>query len=145
MSRVYLITADKPLPLCDKQVERTKTAKVKDKLFTITAEAGFAVREHNYYRYAVDDLGLMMKPYQYELELEVHEDDLADLKAYLEMHFAPGEDAELWNLWVGTDRLGAVPHFRAQLSGLDMAALTQFVQPPYPDGGIGQCRMTVTI
>ena len=145
MSRVMLLAADKPLPLCEKQTERTKTVNVEGKDFTITFEAGFAIREHNYYRYAVDELGLSMKSYQYELSLEVHEDDLVNLKTYLSLHLAPGEEVELWNLWVGIDRLGDVPHYRRHLSEFDADALEQFVNPPHPDGGIGQCHMTILI
>ena len=140
-----LLAADKPLPLCEKQAMRTKTVNVEGKNFTITFEAGFAVREHGYYRCTVDDLGLSMKSYQYELELEACEEDLLHLKAYLNEHFAPGEEAELWNLWVGIDRMGAVPHCRGRLSDFDMEALEQFLNPPHPDGGIGQCRVAILI
>ena len=88
MSRVYLIAADKPLPLCDRQAERT-TVKLlpdlpalKDKRGTAisyTGLQGFRVAEHTYYRSAVDILNYPIKPFQYELELELHEDDLRHL------------------------------------------------------------------
>ena len=145
MSRVILLAADKPLPLCVRQEERTKAVRVEGKQFTVSGPAGFAVREHSYYRFAVDELGLFMKSYQYELELEVCEKDLLHLKTYLSACLAPGEEAELWNLWVGIDRMGTVPHYRGQLSDFDTDTLEQFLDPPHPDGGIGQCRLTVLI
>ena len=86
MSRVCLIAADKPLPLCDRQSERTSTVRSMGKDFTITALRGFRVAEHRYYRAAVELLGYPMKPYQYELELEQHPDDLAHLLEYLRTH-----------------------------------------------------------
>lgn len=145
MSCCMLLAADKPLPLCEKQEERTKTVRVEGKIFTVSCVAGFALREHSYYRFAVDELDIFMKSYQYELELEACEEDLLHLKAYLNEHFAPGEEAELWNLWVGIDRMGAVPHYRGRLSDFEMDTLEQFVNPPHPDGGIGQCCLTVLI
>ena len=144
MSRVMLIAADKPLPLCDKRVERSKTTRVEGEMFTVSCLSGFAVMEHAYYRSAVDSLALTMKPYQYELCAETHEDDLSELKAYLEQNFESGEEAELWNLWVGDD-LGRVPHYRGHLSDFDLDTLEQFICPPYHGGGIGQCCMTVVI
>ncbi len=145
MSRVLLITGDAPLPLCDRQSERTKTVTVRGESFSVTALAGFCVREHLYYRGAVDALGLSMKPYQAELDAENCEEDLRHLRDYLRTHFAPGDEAELWNLWVGSDDLGRVPHFRGSLADLDAETLTQFLEPAHPDGGLGQCRMTVVI
>ena len=80
-----------------------------------------------------------------DLELELHEDDLVHLKDYLREHFTPGEEAELWNLWVGIDDFGRPTRYCGALSDFDMEKLEQFLKPPYPDGGLGQCRMTVTI
>lgn len=153
MSQVLLLTADSPLPLCNKQVERTKTVTVpmnvdsdiRGKTFSITAPAGFQVQEHGYYRHAVEELGHTMKPYQYELDLEVNETDLADLRQYLQENLAPGEEAEFWNLWVGPDALGRPVHYRGPLSSFGLDTLEQFLDPPHPNGGIGQCRMTVVI
>ena len=145
MSRVLLLAADKPLPLCDRQTERTRTVSLSGKTFTITAMGGFAVREHSYYRSSVDELGYPMKPYQYELEIEIGEEDLADFRAYLEEQFASGEEIELWNLWVGDDDLGHVPHYRGPMADFDLDTLAQFERPPHPDGGIGQCCMTIVI
>ena len=145
MSRVLLLAADKPLPLCDKQCERTKTTTIQGETFSFTALYGFRVFEHAYYRDAVEMLNYPMKPHQYELELELHEDDLAHLKTYLQEHFSPGETFELWNVWVGADDLGRPTHYCGDLHDFDMETLHQFLFPPYPDGGLGQCRMTVTI
>ena len=36
MSCVYLLTADKPLPLCDKQAERASTVMVDGKSYTVS-------------------------------------------------------------------------------------------------------------
>ena len=99
MSRVYLIAADKPLPLCDKQAERTSTTLVNGKT-TISFVRGFRVSEHRYYRHAVDALGYSIKPWQYELEVELHPDDLTHLKQYLAENFSAGETVELWSIWV---------------------------------------------
>lgn len=154
MSRVLRIAADKPLPLCGKQEERTTVIKLPDlevlgpqqgKEISVTAPGGFLVEEHSYYRHAVDELDLPIKPYSYELHLEVHEKDLADLKAYLEAHFAPGEVVELWNLWVGVDQSGHLPHYRGSLSQFGMETLEQLLHRPLYDSGPGQCRMTITI
>lgn len=145
MSCVYLIAADKPLPLCDRQAERTSTVMVEGKPFTIGFVRGFRVAEHSYYRGAVNALNLSMKPYQYELEAEVHEEDLANLKTYLRENFAAGETVELWNLWVGIDRSDRIPHFQGHLSDFDMDTLEQFRRPPAEPGTVGQCRMTIII
>ena len=145
MSRVLLIAADKPLPLCDKRVERSRTVRAAGEMYTVSCLSGFAVMEHAYYRSAVDHMALTMKPCQYELCAEVHEDDLAEFKAYLEQNFASGEEVELWNLWVGDDDPGGVPHYRGHLSVFDAETLEQFVCPPRHGGGIGQCCVTVVI
>jgi len=154
MSRVILITADHPLPLWDKQEERTCTVTLPDlpklgedagKTVSVTALRGFRVAEHAYYRSAVDDLALPLKPFQYELELDCCPEDLEQFLAYLSANFAPGEEAELWNLWVGTDDLGRPPHFQGPLSQFDLDTLKQFLMPLHEDGGLGLCRMTVII
>lgn len=145
MSRVMLLAADKPLPLCDRQTERTKTVTVAGETITVAFHAGFRVAEHGYYRAAVEELGWPMKPFVYELELEAHADDLAELKRYLAQYLVSGEAAELWNLWVGTDDLGRPTAYRGALAEFDMETLKQFLEPAHRDGGIGQCRMTVVL
>ena len=145
MSRVMLIAADRELPLRDHQEMRTSTVMVEGKAHTISCPRGFMISEHSYYRSCVDELGHSMRPYQYELDLEVCQDDLSALKAYLTEHFAPGEEVELWNLWVGIDQSGYLPHYRGSLADFDMETLEQFDCPPIHNGAPGQCRMTITI
>ena len=146
MSRVMLIAADKPLPFCDFQEMRTKTVTIPGgKQFQIGAPAGFRVEEHNYYRYAVDELKLEMKPYQYELSLEADESDLLHLKNYLEEHCSVGEETELWNLWVGVDRDDRMYRYYGKLSDFDMESLNQFLESTLEDGKFGQVQMTITI
>lgn len=154
MSRVLLIAADKSLPLCDRQQERTTIVHLPDapdlgamrgKEMSVAGLRGFLVEEHAYYRPAVDALGCDMKPFQYQLHLEAHPDDLQNLLDYLRKNFLPGETAELWNLWVGVDRDDPLFHFRGALSDFDMETLEQFLDPLPECGKIGQCRMTVSI
>ena len=156
MSRVYLLAADKPLPLCDRQAERTSTMVLPDipalgdkrgAAISCTALRGFCVSEHTYYRHAVDILNYPIKPYQYELELELHEDDLRHLLEYLSSHFSPGETVELWSIWVGIDNNGRLPpHYTGKLADFDMDTLEQLLKPGNTPSGIpGQCRLTVTV
>ena len=146
MSRVYLIAADKPLPLCDFQEMRTKTVTIPGgKQFRIGAPAGFQVEEHSYYRYAVDELNLEMKPYQYEFHLEADGSDLLHLKEYLAEHFSVGEEVELWNLWVGVDRDERMYRYHGKLSDFDMESLEQFLKSPLENRTFGQIKMTITI
>ena len=93
MSRVMLIAADKPLPLCSLCEVRTRTVTVEGTAHTISFPCGFQVSEHSYYRSCVDAFNYPMKPYQYELDLAAHETDLAHLKAYLLENFSSGESA----------------------------------------------------
>lgn len=146
MSSVYLIAADQPLPLCDFQEMRTKTVAIPTgEQFRISAPAGFRIEEHSYYRYAVDELNLAMKPYQYELSLEADESDLLHLKDYLLENFSTGEDVELWNLWVGVDRDDRVLRYRGELSDFDMESLKQFLESNLENGKFSQIQMTITI
>lgn len=145
MSQVLLLAADEPLPLCDCQQPRTTTVAVGSTEYAVEFAGGFCVREHTYYRDAVEALSLTMKPWRYELELEAREDDLADLRAYLAEHCKSGSEVELWNLWVGDDAPQRVPSYRGKLADFDLEALRQLLSPSSPDGGIGQCRMTVVI
>ena len=145
MSRVYLIATDKPLPLCGRQEERTSAVSVNGTSHTSSFVRGFRVAEHRYYRSAVDVLQLPLKPFQYELELELHEDDLMHLKDYLSRNFQPGETVELWNIRVGVDRSSKLPHFSGSLQEFDMETLNQFLNPDTPRHLPGQCRITITI
>ena len=96
MSAVVLLCADRPLPLYGPGPGRAHAAG------PAAAEGdGFSVQAHEYYRAAVEDLGLPMKPFRYELDLEATEGAAARLRAYLRKNLRPGEAVELWNLWVG--------------------------------------------
>ena len=145
MSRVHLIAADKPLPLCDRQEERTSTHTVSGTSFTISCMQGFRVAEHNYYRHAVNVLGYSIKPFQYELELEFCEEDLSHLKEYLSRNFHPGETVELWSIWVGIDQSGGLPHYSGNLKDFDMETMEQFLNPDPANNAPGQCWITITI
>jgi len=154
MSRVMLIAADKPLPLCDKQEERTTIVDLPDlpalgnkagKTISFTGLRGFKVEEHAYYLPAVKALGLPMMSYQYELHLESHDHDLRHLLCYLRDNFSSGETVELWNLWVGVDQDDPLLRYQGTLAEFDMETLKQFLDPLPERGRIGQCRMTVTI
>lgn len=123
MSAVTLLAADHPLPLHDAQTRRART--VSTDLGPLTVEEdGFSVQEHIYYRRAVEELGLTIKPFQYELDLRATEDDVSQLRSYLETHCARGEQVELWNLWVGDDP-GRVRHFSGALSEVALDTLEQ--------------------
>ena len=145
MSRVMLIAADKPLPLCDKQEERAVISRFAGEEYRVACLSGFRVGEHAYYRPAVDALGYQIKPFQYELDLEEHETDLKNLLVYLREHFACGETVELWNLWVGDDRDNRYARYAGTLTDFDMDTLKQFLNPMQGNGVIGQCRITIII
>ena len=135
MSQVYLIAADKELPLCDRQEYRESTITVpNNEHFTIGITCGFAVTEHSYYRDAVDALEYEMKPFRYELSLEQCETDLDRLLAYLREHLSPGEEVELWSLWVGDGHGERPVHYRGRLSEFDLDTLGMLTQTQYePD------------
>ena len=119
MSRVILLCADHPLPLYDSQTRR-----VDFRRGVRYEEDGFSVQPHVYYRPAVDDLELPMKPHRYELDLRATAQDAALLRDYLRQNCAPGEQVELWNLWVGDARVRAF-RLMGPLVDLDADALTQ--------------------
>ena len=76
MSAVTLLCADHPLPLYDYGSRRTETSSHGG--YTVSLEqTGFAVRAHEYYRPAVEELALDLKPCQYELDLRPTEEDAA--------------------------------------------------------------------
>ena len=107
MSHVCLLAADRPLPLRSAEKD------------------GFDIQESLYYREAVEDLDLLMKAFLYELDLEATEQAVRGLRTYLESACRPGEQVELWNLWVGGDRSGRIHRFSGRLEDLDRAALEQ--------------------
>lgn len=144
MSCVILLAVDHPMPLYDPELRRTYTLQVEGNDVTMETP-GFFVQPHAYYREAVEKLGLEMKPWQYELNLEAREDEAALLQDYLNKHCTPGEQVELWNLWVGEDRKERVPCYQGRLADLDGDTLDQLCNPPMEHDGPGQCRMIVTI
>ena len=144
MSAVTLLCADRPLPLYESGVRRVETSSHGG--YTVRIEAsGFSVGEHTYYREAVEDLCLTMKPCRYELDLRATQEDAAELRAYLAKHLRPGETVELWNLWVGVDREDQVSRFQGELADLALDTLEQLCFPPVERDCPGQCRLTVTI
>lgn len=123
MSHVNLIAADKELPLCDKQEFRESTVTVPGcEPVTVGCTCGFVVAPHEYYRNAVDGLSIEMKPFQYELDFQVCQTDLDHLLAYLKDNFSPGNEVELWSLWVGLGG-GKVHRCRGKLPEFDLDTL----------------------
>ena len=98
MSRVILLAADHPMPLYDPDLRRISVSNG----FTVEVP-GFSVQDHEYYRDAVDSLGLEMKPFQYELNLDATDEDAEQLRTYLETN---GTRANRWSYgtcgWVTT-------------------------------------------
>lgn len=122
MSRVYVLAADKELPLVNCQEFRVKTVRKTE----VGMDAGFKLGPHRYYRGSVDELGYPMKHYQYELFLEADERDLDNLRQYLAEHFSPGETVELWHLWVGMEH-PRLARYHGSLSDFDMDTVRQFL------------------
>ena len=154
MSRVYLIAADGELPMRDKREYRESNVAVSNnEHFAIGFPCGFAVAEHSYYREPVDFLDYEMKPFRYELALEQCETDLDHLLTYLRENFSPGEEVELWSLWVGDGHSERPVRYRGRLSEFDrdtLGMLTEHAKEPdltgeYPDGLISQICITVEI
>ena len=119
MSCVYLLCADHPLPLYESHARRRYTYRGNS-----YDEEGFAVREHAYYRAAADELGFSMKPWRRELNLRATDQDADLLRRYLRANCAPGEQVELWRLWVG-DAGGRAFHLAGPLADLDTDTLRQ--------------------
>ena len=123
MSCVYLLAASHPLPLYDSGLRRLRT--VKDGSTAVTVEEdGFSVQAHEYYRCAVDGLGLDIQPCRYELNLYPTQEDAAQLRAYLSKNCARGETVELWHLWVGGG-VHRIRRFSGPLSALAQDTLEQ--------------------
>ena len=154
VSHVSLIAADKELSLCDRQEHRESTVTVpNNERFTIGFTSGFAVTEHSYYRDSVDFLDYEMKPFRYELTLEQCEADLSHLLAYLRENFSPGEEVELWSLWVDNGHGERPIRYRGRLSEFDLdilGMLTETQYEPdltgeYPDGLFSQICITIEV
>jgi len=134
MSRVYLIAADKPLPLCEKEhpwnrvmtlSEHFRNPELRGQKRLLSGVDHFNVREHIYYRGSVAELELEMKPYQYELEVADNEWGADQLTAYLKETFSSGEQVELWSLWVGGEPSRPV-RYAGPLTEFDLETLRQF-------------------
>ena len=144
MSCVILLAADHPMPLYDPELCRTYPAQANGD-DVIMETPSFSIQLHEYYREAVEELGLEMKPWQYELNLEAREDEAALLRDYLKKHCLSREQVELWNLWIGDDREETIPCYRGLLADLDGDTLDQLCNPPMHNDCPGQCRMIITI
>ena len=149
MSRVNLIAADKELPLCDRREFREHTTTVNGEAFTIGFTQGFQVAPHQYYRDSVDCLDIEMKPFQYELNFEICQTDLDHLLAYLRENFAPGEEVELWSLWVGSGA-GSVRRYRGKLSEFVLETLGMLYETQREPDLTGEfddlfCQVCVTV
>ena len=135
MSRVYLIAADQSLPLCNIQEKCTRVMKLsenfrnpalrgQERVFSGTNQ--FHIQEHVYYRDAVNALELEMKPYQYALEVEEDEWGVEKLTTYLKENLKPGEQVELWSLWVGYDIIPPA-RYAGKLDDFALDTLHQFL------------------
>ena len=102
MSAVTLLCADHSLPLYRSGSRRIRTAPSGP-----VAGDGFSVQTHKYYRQVVEELGLTMKPFQYELDLRA--------------------TGELWNLWVGDGPARAF-RFTGPLAALEPDSLEQLFE-----------------
>ncbi len=136
MSCAYLLAASHPLPLYDSGLRRLRTVKAGTTVVTVE-EDGFSVQAHEYYRRAVDELGLDMHPCRYELNLAPTGEDAAQLRAYLKQNCAHGETVELWHLWVGGEK-HRIRRFSGSLSALERDTLEQLEEH-------SQTCLTITI
>ena len=100
MSYVLLLTADKPLPLCDRSAVRTSVFTVEGEEFGISVSCGFSISEHRYYRHCTDALRYPFRSFQYELDLYADQADLDNLKSYLREHVEAGETVDLWHVCI---------------------------------------------
>ena len=123
MSLVHLLCADHPLPSYDSKVRRRYTQQV-GRHCTYCEEDDFSVHPLQYYRAAVEDLGLSMKPFRYELDLRATAQDAALLRDYLSRHCTAGQQVELWRLWVGDVGVRAF-RLAGRLADLDADTLAQ--------------------
>ena len=119
MSHVILLCADRPLPLYDPHARRVRVEGA------VTVEGdGFSVQANEYYRQAVEELDFPMKPCRYELDLEPTDQDAGLLKRYLERHLRPGEEVQLWSVWVPRYPEDGLSRYRGRWEELDREALT---------------------
>ena len=135
MSRVCLVAADRPLPLCDMEEHWTRALKLSERFRNpdlrgvervISGTSLFRIQEHSYYRGAVDELELELKGYQYELEVTKDQWTLEKLTAYLKENLSSGEQVELWSLWIGNESIPPA-RYAGHLKDFDMDTLHQFL------------------
>ena len=119
MSHVTLLASDRPLPLYDPGVRPQPTTGPRGHARTVE-EDGFSVQEHRYYREAVEEMGLAMKPCRYELDFSATQQDTDLLRGYLERNLAPGEQVELWSVWVPRCPEDGLARYRGRLEELDL-------------------------
>ena len=150
MSKVNLIASDKELPLCDRQEFRESTVAVPGcEPVTVGCTCGFVVAPHEYYRDAVDELSIEMKPFQYAFDFQMCQTDLDHLLVYLRENFAPGEEVELWSLWVGSGA-GRVRRYRGKLSEFDLETLGMLYEVQHEPDLTGEyddlfCQLCLTV
>ena len=134
MSRVLLIAADKPLPLFETEQPwsrvmtlspRFRNPELRGQQRVVSGVDQFTVYEHTYYRSAVADLELEMRPHQYEFHVADSQWGVDQLTAYLKENLSPGEKAELWSLWVGSGPARPV-RYAGSLADFDLDTLRQF-------------------
>lgn len=123
MSRVILLAADHPMPLYESGLRRVRTSR--EGGYTVTCEEeGFSVQAHIYYQSGVDELELDIRPFRYEVNLAPTREDARLLRDYLSACCAPGEQVELWNLWLTGTRARPF-HLSGRLSQLEEDTLRQ--------------------
>lgn len=116
------------MPLFASPARRTRLVSTPSGTFSVD-EDGFSVAEHQYYRRGVDLLDLRLKPFPYELNLQAAPQDLHWLRTYLESSCIPGEQVELWNLWVGAeDTPCRVLRFAGPLAAFGLDTLKQLYE-----------------
>ena len=126
MSQVILLAADHPLPQFASGERRIRSVSTPDGTLRVE-EDGFSVAPLTYYKSAVENLALAMKPYLYELDLRDTPQDLLCLRSYLSTYGSPGEQIELWNLWVGGED-DPVRHFSGAFRDFDLETLKQLLE-----------------
>ncbi len=124
MSHVHLIAADQELPCTgwEQVKEDTIFAGAFGNRPAMLDDGICMVSPHEYYRDSVDELGIAMKTFPYEFNFYPCQGHLNRLLAYLRENFSPGEEVELWSLWVGSGG-GKVHHYRGRLSEFDLDTL----------------------
>ena len=126
MSQVILLAADHSLPPFVSGERRVRSVPMPGGTLCVE-EDGFSVVPLTYYKTAVEDLALAVKPCRYELDLQDTPQDLLCLRSYLTAHCLPGEQVELWNLWVGGEN-DPVRHFSGAFRDFDLEVLEQLFE-----------------